>query len=138
MAAASSYGRYGSVTLATDDDAFESLRGLLEQALSSARDYAPSSETHFLQALEGVSVYYDFLAPLPLLAYTRVTTSNLYATEKAGASYLLVYAEPVLTLALLLALPGPLGLGLDGVWLAVPAAQALNWAISLAVKHAVK
>ena len=89
-------------------------------------------------AAEAARLFPLFLAPLPLLAYTRVTTSNLYATEKAGASYLLVYAEPVLTLALLLALPGPLGLGLDGVWLAVPAAQALNWAISLAVKHAVK
>ena len=65
-AASSSFGRYGSVTLTTDDDAFESLRGLLEQALGSAADFAASGEDAFFRALEGDSVYYDFLAPLPL------------------------------------------------------------------------
>ena len=36
-------------------------------------------------AAETARLFPLFLAPLPLLAYTRVTTSNLYATEKAGA-----------------------------------------------------
>ena len=66
VAAASNFGRYGSVTLTTDDDSFEPLRGLLEQALSSAQDYTASSESLFFQALGRTSIYYDFLVPLPL------------------------------------------------------------------------
>ena len=66
VAAASNFGRYGSVTLTTDDDSFELLRGLLEQALSSAQDYTASSESLFFQALGRTSIYYDFLVPLPL------------------------------------------------------------------------
>ena len=49
VAAASNFGRYGSVTLTTDDDSFEPLRGLLEQALSSAQDYTASSESLFFR-----------------------------------------------------------------------------------------
>ena len=66
VAATSSFGRYGSVTLSTDDDAFEPLRGLLEQALDSAQDYTVSSADAFAEALDRTSIYYDFLSPLPL------------------------------------------------------------------------
>ena len=66
VAASSSFGRYGSVTLTTADDGFEPLRGLLEQALASAGSYTVSSESAFLQALERTSVYCDFLSPIPL------------------------------------------------------------------------
>ena len=76
-----------------------------------------------------------FLATLLPLAYVRITTAFLYATERSCLSYLLVYAEPVLLLALLLALPGPAGLGVMGAWLAVPLAQATTWIIALCVKH---
>ena len=47
------------------------------------------------------------------LAFVRITTSYFYATEKTVLSYVLVYAEPICTLLLLLALP--LLLDLEGV-----------------------
>lgn len=62
-----------------------------------------------------------FMAALIFEAYTRMSSSYLYATEKSSLSYLLVYAEPVLVLAFLLVLAP--GLGLLGVWLANPAAR---------------
>lgn len=65
-AVTSAYGRYGSVTLTTDDEAFEPLRGLLEQALHPPLDYSLSSRQAFFAALDRTSVYYDFLTPLPL------------------------------------------------------------------------
>ncbi len=71
-----------------------------------------------------------FAAALPFLAAARVTASCLYAENRALASYVLVYAEPLLSLALMLLLPGPLGLGLDGVWLAIPLAQLLTSLLS--------
>lgn len=65
-----------------------------------------------------------YAAALPFVAYTRVTAAGLYAAGRALPSYALVYGEPVLTLVFLALLPGALGLGLEGVWPAVPAAQA--------------
>lgn len=73
-----------------------------------------------------------FLAPLLFLAFVRITTSYFYATEKTAFSYILVYAEPVCTLLALLILP-PL-LRLTGVWLAVPLAQVLTFAIACGLK----
>lgn len=75
-----------------------------------------------------------FLAPLLFLAFVRITTSYLYATEKTKASYLLVYAEPVCTLIFLLAMP-PM-IGITGVWLAVPFAQTVTFAMAVIVKKA--
>lgn len=84
-------------------------------------------------ANDGVIRYLPFfLAPLLLLAYVRITTSFFYATEETGLSYLLVYAEPVCTLLLLLLLPR--FLRLTGVWLAVPAAQAVTFLIALGAR----
>lgn len=66
VAVTSAYGRYASVTLTTDDEAFEPLRGLLEQALRLPLDYSISSRHAFFAALDRTSVYYDFLSSLPL------------------------------------------------------------------------
>lgn len=74
-----------------------------------------------------------FLATLPLLAYTRVTIAYFYATEKTALSYVLVFSEPVLTFAVLLILP--LLFRLTGVWLAIPAAQALTFCIAVPARR---
>lgn len=74
-----------------------------------------------------------FLATLPLLAYTRVTIAYFYATEKAALSYVLVFSEPVLTFAVLLILPQLFKL--TGVWLAIPAAQALKFCIAVPARR---
>lgn len=76
-----------------------------------------------------------FLAAFVFLSYVRITTAYLYATEKSGLSYLLVYAEPVLIFALLNSLPHIPALGLAGVWAAVPLAQTITWCIAMAVKR---
>lgn len=61
------YGRHGGITLTTADGGFaDPLGRLLLEALGSARDYAPCAPGDFLRALEGPSLYYDFLEPLPL------------------------------------------------------------------------
>lgn len=74
-----------------------------------------------------------FLATLPLLAYTRVTIAYFYATEKTALSYVLVFSEPVLTFIVLLILPHLLKL--TGVWLAIPAAQALTFCIAVPARR---
>ena len=74
-----------------------------------------------------------FMAALIFEAYTRMGSAYLYATEKSSLSYLLVYAEPVLVLAFLLALAP--GLGLTGVWIANPAARAAAAAAAAVIKR---
>lgn len=59
-------GRYGGVTMTTGDDAFEPLGGLLRETLGSAQPFEPCAPQDFFRALAGVSVYCDFLHPLPL------------------------------------------------------------------------
>lgn len=59
------YDRYGAY-LTTDAEAFSDLGLLLKEALGSAGTLAACRETDFVSALESVSVYYDFLSPLPL------------------------------------------------------------------------
>lgn len=59
-------GRYGSVALTTADEAFEPVGGLLREALRSVQSLVPCGEEEFLTALNGTSVYCDFLEPLPL------------------------------------------------------------------------
>ena len=61
------YGRFGSVTLTTGTEAFaDPLGRRLAEALGSARPFTPCTEAEFLEALEGPSLYYDFLTDLPL------------------------------------------------------------------------
>lgn len=57
------------------------------------------------------------------VAFCRTATSYFYATGKNALSYGLVYSEPILLGSFLLLLPRIWGL--EGVWLSVPAAQAL-------------
>lgn len=71
-----------------------------------------------------------FLAGLLFLGVLRAVTSYFYATEQHARSYLLIYGEPLL-LAALVGLALPRLWGLDGVWLAVPAAQAVLAAAAL-------
>lgn len=67
VAVTGTYGRSGMVALTTADGAFtEPLGRRLLEALGSARDYTACVPEDFLRALEGVSLYYDFLKPLPL------------------------------------------------------------------------
>ncbi len=70
-----------------------------------------------------------FLGSLLFLAFVRITTAQLYATEKTRLSYLLVYAEPLLLFILLLVLPGVLGIW--GMWAAVPLAQTATAGIAI-------
>lgn len=95
IAVASTYGRYGDVVMTTADDDFLSLGQLLGQALGSAHTMAISSNHSFLSALNGTSVYYDFLSPLPLsilaeLAHTSsqenlISVQHLVIAEENGS-----------------------------------------------------
>lgn len=87
-------------------------------------------------SIAGVVQYLPyFLVTLLFLTFVRITTSYFYATEKTTLSYVLVYAEPILTFVLLLILP--LALKLTGVWLAVPLAQVITFVIALIAKRKV-
>ena len=73
VAASGDYGRYGSVSLTTADEAFVPLGSLLGEALGSAKSFSDSNEAAFLHALEQNSVYFDFLNPLPLSVLAELT-----------------------------------------------------------------
>ena len=66
VAVTSTYGRYGSVTSTTADEAFEPLAQLLGDALSTIEESAACTQQVYLAALQEPSVFYDFLHPLPL------------------------------------------------------------------------
>ncbi len=66
VAVTGAYGRYGNLTLVTSGEEFRPLGDLLKEALGSARPYTVCTEADFLDALDNTSIYYDFLAPLPL------------------------------------------------------------------------
>ena len=65
-----SYGRYGSLGFTTNSDGFAALG--LREALSSVQSLVPVSEDSFRAALSGVSIYFDFLDPLPLSVLTEM------------------------------------------------------------------
>ena len=98
VSVASSYGRYGDISITTADDEFLSLRQLLEQALGSAQSVSLSTSQTFLSALSGTSVYYDFLSPLPLSVLTDLTqaafpqnqlsTWHMVIAEESGSVFL--------------------------------------------------
>lgn len=66
MAVTGAYGRYGSVSLTTDEETFIPVKTLLREVLGSARSQTDSTQTAFLNALSAASVYCDFLTPLPI------------------------------------------------------------------------
>ncbi len=71
-----------------------------------------------------------FAAGAPAIAVCRITTSYFYSIRRNGLSYLLVYGELVVLFLLLQFVLPPL-LGLDGVWLSPPAAQAALALVSI-------
>lgn len=96
VAVTGDYGRYGSLTLTTGDEAFtEPLGRCLLEALGSARDYAPCAPRDFRRALEGASLYYDFLEPLPLsvLAGLAGGGEEVSPREDLSARRLLIAAQ---------------------------------------------
>ena len=68
------YGRYGTLCLTTDNEAFFPL---LSEALASASAFTPCEAGDFLAALNESSVYYDFLSPLPLSILAGLTGVTL-------------------------------------------------------------
>lgn len=74
-----------------------------------------------------------FLAGIIFLAFTRVTTSAFYATEKSLFSYVLVYIEPVLLFIFLLVLS--YFRGISGVWWSTCLSQAACAIIALYLKY---
>lgn len=92
IAVASTYGRYGDVTMTTTDDEFLSLRQLLEQALGSAQAMTISSNHAFLAALSSTSVYYDFLSPLPLSILANLAQTAL-SEDLLSAQHLVIAEE---------------------------------------------
>lgn len=70
-------GRYGSVTLTTADGIFEPAGGLLREALRSVQSLTPCENSVFLEALNGTSIYCDFLSPLPLPVLAGLVGASL-------------------------------------------------------------
>lgn len=73
-----------------------------------------------------------FLIGLLFYAFSRITTSSFYATEKNLYSYFCVYAEPALLLILLFILPS--FSGQPGVWWSVVFSQILTAVLALSLK----
>lgn len=76
-------GRYGGVALTTADEAFEPVGGLLREALRSVRSFVPCGEEEFLEALNGTSVYCDFLESLPLPVLAGLVGASLDSAMSA-------------------------------------------------------
>jgi hypothetical protein len=93
VAVASSYGRYGDISVTTSDDNFLSLRQLLEQAIGSAQSVSASTSQTFLSALNGTSVYYDFLSPVSLSSLANLSQINL--PQDQFSAWHIVIAEEV-------------------------------------------
>lgn len=90
------YGRYANIALTTGQDAFTELLGRrLLEALGSAREYVPCTRQDFLRALGETSLYYDFLAPLPLsvLAGLAGGGEEVSPREDLNARRLLIAAQ---------------------------------------------
>lgn len=69
--------RYGSVALTTADEVFEPVGGLLRETLRSVGPFSPCENGEFLEALGGISVYCDFLEPLPLPVLAGLVGASL-------------------------------------------------------------
>lgn len=65
-----------------------------------------------------------FSVAFPLIGLARLFSAYFYAVKESRFSTLLVYLDP-LVLTPLFVFTLPIGLGLDGVWLSIPAAQGV-------------
>lgn len=74
-----------------------------------------------------------FLTGFMFIAFSRVTTSYFYATEKVTYSYMLVYIEPIIQVLLLLILPH--FKGQLAVWWCMPLAQIITCLIAVILKN---
>lgn len=83
------YGRYGQSGLSTTDGSFSTLGPLLGEALGSAGSVSASDAQSFQSALGTVSVYYDFLQPLPLELLAGLTGSSPKTAGLSARSLLL-------------------------------------------------
>ena len=82
-----SYGRYGSLGLTTNSDGFSALG--LREALGSVQALTVSNTDGFRAALSGVSIYFDFLDPLPVpvvAGLIGVESSDLTGTVRGCCS----------------------------------------------------
>ena len=90
VAVTGEYGRYGNITLTTDNtEDFSSLRSLLREVLGSARNFVACTSGDFLSSLDSVGVYYDFLTPLPLSILSELMGAS-GGEEEILARYLVV------------------------------------------------
>lgn len=95
VAVTGAYGRYGSITLTTADEAFEPLGSLLKDALSSASGFSSSNFETFSQALEQTSIYYDFLSPLPLSVVAQLCGAEMQGDSTTIRRMVVSYQEDV-------------------------------------------
>lgn len=105
------YGFAGIVALGTMT-AIIALRGKIPGIFGASGETAAAASAAFPLIAAG------FL----FVAFCRTTTAYFYAGQKNRLAYVMVYGEPLLLLGMLLTVPSLLGL--QGVWLATPAAQA--------------
>jgi len=94
------YGRYGQSGLSTTDSSFSTLGTLLGEALGSAVAGSSCDEQTFQDGLGAVSVYYDFLRPLPLELLAGLTGSTLKTNSQSVRSLLLSASGKSVTLYL--------------------------------------
>ena len=92
VAVSNPYGRYADVAMRTDEESFSAPGRILREAFLSAGESAPCTEERFRAALNGTSVYYDFLNPLPLSVLSALTGAET-AGEDTVARALAVSAE---------------------------------------------
>lgn len=74
-----------------------------------------------------------FLLSIVFMAFSRITTSSFYATEKSMSSYIIVYSEPIFLFVLLQILPH--FYGQVGVWWSMALAQIITSIVALYLKQ---
>ena len=79
---------------------------------------------------EVIKVMPIFLVSVPFDAITRVSTAAFYATEKSVLSYVLTFIEPIIMLALMVALPPLLG-GQIMIWWSAALAKVITAIVSI-------
>ncbi len=75
-----------------------------------------------------------FLASVPFVAVSRITTASFYATEKSAFSYILTFIEPLFMLILMLILP-PLFGGQIMIWRSTVFARILSAVLAVILKQ---